>query len=70
MYHLQILDIHDKAVWVSFYGDNTKGQIFKSKLIKFQTFMLSYSFDENKVNRKLQLRHRGILKALHEKTFD
>lgn len=65
----QILDIDDKAVWVRFYGDYTTGKIFKSKLMKFGTFMMSYIFEENKATRKLSLRHKGILEALHEQTF-
>lgn len=67
LYLFQILEIHEKAVWVLFYGDNTEGQIFKTKLMKFDTFMVSYSFEENKATQKLRLRHKGILEALHEK---
>lgn len=65
----QILDIYDKTVWVRFYGDNTTGQIFKSKLMKFGIFLISYIFDENKATLKLRLRHKGILEALHEQTL-
>lgn len=52
----QILDIHNKTVWVRFYGDNTTGQIFKSKLMKFETFMVTYQLlnmmVENMINTK------------------
>lgn len=64
------MDVGKTAVGVRFYGDNTIGKINKSKLIKFQSFILNYTFDEKRASHKLMLRHKGIMEALHEQTVE
>lgn len=67
-FFLQILDIGKASVDVRFYGDYTIGKISKSKLIKFESFILSYDYNENGASQKLMLRHKGIMEALDEHT--